>query len=80
MFLPNHFLAGFCKHAIKHLEAAKPSLGDEIIDMKVTQTDDMVAIGERDKWTVKVKIPSQVVDFRERHMGKVQHTYCGLPR
>lgn len=49
MFLPNHWLAGCFKRAIKHLKAAKPSLGDEIIDMKVTQTDDTAALGERDK-------------------------------
>lgn len=49
MFLPNHWLVGCCKGAIQHMEAAQPSLDDEIMDMNVTQKDNIAAIGERDK-------------------------------
>lgn len=46
------------------MEAAQPSLDHEIMDMYLTQTDDMAATGERDKWIVKVKILFQDVPFR----------------
>lgn len=44
---------------MKLLEAAQPSLGNEIMDINVTQIYDITATGKK----VKIKITSQNVQF-----------------
>lgn len=62
MLLSNHWEAGCCKLAIKHLEEAPPSLDDGY----ECDTDRWYGSyrWNGDKWIVKVKIPSQDVQFR----------------
>uniref|UniRef100_A0A3B1K366 Gypsy retrotransposon integrase-like protein 1 n=1 Tax=Astyanax mexicanus TaxID=7994 RepID=A0A3B1K366_ASTMX len=63
---PNHWAAVCRKRSVNALnvETAQNSPDDEILDINVMEATDLVAAAPADKWTVDVKILSQIVKFR----------------